>query len=236
MTWSYFNPRSPRGERRYLRSREGNRRTISIHAPREGSDICSRNARKDAEEFQSTLPARGATRVKFVTAFEAVFQSTLPARGATTLTTAPKTPWSYFNPRSPRGERPSIPDNDFDDYVISIHAPREGSDSSLWTRSRGFSYFNPRSPRGERPHRLKQRKDSRSISIHAPREGSDQLQPGLRSPRSISIHAPREGSDGESETKAPCKRNFNPRSPRGERLSKQSMISLSISYFNPRSP
>ena len=100
---------------------------ISIHAPRTGSDCCrpcaahqaanfnprsphgerrSRSARRTVcPQFQSTLPARGATILSCDWAyFAALFQSTLPARGATTPS------WSchrhrYFNPRSPHGER-----------------------------------------------------------------------------------------------------------------------------------
>ena len=59
------------------------------------------------------------------------------------------------------------------DILISIHAPREGSDQ-----------------RGRRERR------SQTISIHAPREGSDRSS-AVRgaTPNEISIHAPREGSD-----------------------------------------
>ena len=56
-----------------------------------------------------------------------------------------------FNPRSPRGERPDSIDYRLADRAISIHAPREGSDSTLSQDVRGGRYFNPRSPRGERP-------------------------------------------------------------------------------------
>ena len=57
--------------------------------------------------------------------------------------------------------------------MISIHAPREGSDGG--------------------PHSSRLRKE---ISIHAPREGSDtELGPLLHHLGGISIHAPREGSD-----------------------------------------
>ena len=56
--------------------------------------------------------------------------------------------------------------------IISIHAPREGSDSSIWRK-----------------------KVDRLISIHAPREGSDDLEKGIDAYFAISIHAPREGSD-----------------------------------------
>ena len=59
--------------------------------------------------------------------------------------------------------------------IISIHAPREGSDGRLSSTTGG--------------------KDG--ISIHAPREGSDVFQSGFHTVLPISIHAPREGSDGD---------------------------------------
>ena len=59
------------------------------------------------EKFLSTLPARGATRPSLASlAQQQRFLSTLPARGATN-------PRSYVSRAS----------------AISIHAPREGSDS-----------------------------------------------------------------------------------------------------------
>ena len=64
--------------------------------------------RLTAEEFLSTLPARGAT---VVVVFKLVH------------------------------------------LVISIHAPREGSDDLPRTMYFPFHYFYPRSPRGERRHR-----------------------------------------------------------------------------------
>ena len=104
---SHFNPRSPHGERRHLRGRAIVIGDISIHAPRTGSDVATvMAAMADVSQFQSTLPARGATitftRFKMgdgisihaprtgsdwgQTPEETVntaFQSTLPARGAT---------------------------------------------------------------------------------------------------------------------------------------------------------
>jgi len=57
--------------------------------------------------------------------------------------------------------------------MISIHAPREGSDAWLWGDVNGIT-----------------------ISIHAPREGSDSaLYYHVTLVLRISIHAPREGSD-----------------------------------------
>ncbi len=80
------------------------------------------------DEFQSTLPARGATkRRQGADKVNRKFQSTLPARGATT-----------------RVEGGSA------SHYISIHAPREGSDLVVLVIMVIDRYFNPRSPRGER--------------------------------------------------------------------------------------
>ena len=61
-----------------------------------------------AEKFQSTPPARGATKRFYMIARCDGFQSTPPARGATPIMLAPI----------------ALPD-------ISIHAPREGGDSRI---------------------------------------------------------------------------------------------------------
>ena len=57
--------------------------------------------------------------------------------------------------------------------AISIHAPREGSDTQV----------------GENVT------VTGGISIHAPREGSDVYNVVTNKDKTISIHAPREGSD-----------------------------------------
>ena len=124
--------------------------------------------------FQSTPPARGATPVEGTgkTPFP-IFQSTPPARGAT-FEIAPTVP----------------------NLGISIHAPREGGDSSVPVMVLISQDFNPRPPRGGR-HRLLQKPwPVRGISIHAPREGGDDGGLALGATHSIiSIHAPREGGD-----------------------------------------
>ena len=57
----YFNPRSPRGERPWLLGSLPFGQEISIHAPREGSDVSTAWNTLQYRVFQSTLPARGAT-------------------------------------------------------------------------------------------------------------------------------------------------------------------------------
>ena len=129
--------------------------SISIHAPREGSDPHALQDLLNPGEFLSTLPARGATL--FFLCFRLIrplFLSTLPARGATLCTPLRIAVLPYFYPRSPRGERQELPKLSSSWIQISIHAPREGSDPE-WSRHSSPIEINfyPRSPRGERPIR-----------------------------------------------------------------------------------
>ena len=85
----YFNPRSPHGERHLHGSRQFSNLLISIHAPRTGSDHAPSPDPNNYKQFQSTLPARGATRLCIHGNKCNGFQSTLPARGATALLSSP---------------------------------------------------------------------------------------------------------------------------------------------------
>ena len=96
--------------------------------------------------FQSTLPGWGATSHPTGIISYPKFQSTLPGWGATWACHTSPSSYSYFNPRSPDGERPGR-DHDWREAVrISIHAPRMGSDypSSTWPDHRpGFQSTLP---------------------------------------------------------------------------------------------
>ena len=78
--------------------------------------------------------------------------------------------------------------------------------------------FNPRSPDGERQSGLLVLGLAVDISIHAPRMGSnrgwDEI---LDQCLCISIHAPRMGSDQVRLVSRQSLKDFNPRSPDGER-------------------
>ena len=82
--------------------------------------------------------------------------------------------------------------------------------------------FNPRSPGGERPSWAKEAWEWAILSIHAPRAGSDSGQVSKEDPQGqLSIHAPRAGSDpGATRQDYRTEYTFNPRSPGGERLTK----------------
>ena len=124
---------------------------ISIHAPREGSDAESASGAETARQISIHAPREGSDAGPWMsTSGRTIFLSTLPARGATRSGLTAPMPLPYFYPRSPRGERPGTTFGSDVECRISIHAPREGSDTKLMASALHLE-----------------------ISIHAPREGSD---------------------------------------------------------------
>ena len=169
-----FNPRSPHGERprrwklfflHLLISIHAPRTgsdvkaddfaalivRISIHAPRTGSDLTAQSPGEGHKKFQSTLPARGATRSKNANWLASAFQSTLPARGATESAAQKVCLPNDFNPRSPHGERqaPGL----WHKWMLSFQStlPARGATKRTARFSQASYHFNPRSPHGERP-------------------------------------------------------------------------------------
>ena len=99
------------------------------------------------------------------------------------------------------------------DYVISTHAPREGSDSAESER-----------------HKRK------NISTHAPREGSDTSSQQPADPiTTFQPTLPARGATHEIEAALKDGMDFNPRSPRGERRRGRQATACGTN-FNPRSP
>ena len=123
-----FNPRSPRGERPFVSYNTVHHFLFQSTLPARGATSTS-DSLSISREFQSTLPARGATSCLVRRTIVWMFQSTLPARGATGAVGyfdgshcvsihAPRAGSDRvaglgrrlagrFNPRSPRGERPT---------------------------------------------------------------------------------------------------------------------------------
>ena len=109
----------------------------------------------------------------------------------------------------------------FDYQIISIHAPRVGSDSYRQQMVAQPHLFLSTLPAwGATPRCPAANGHLSIISIHAPRVGSDvfTLQ-NFTGALKISIHAPRVGSDDAVFSSDSQVSNFYPRSPRGERLS-----------------
>ena len=164
-----------------------------------------------------------------------LFQSTLPARGATPLFFQHLHRHRDFNPRSPHGERPN--------YVLTL-VEACAFQSTLPARGATLLEGNPgkqklfQSTLPARGATLAADVEgfAHLISIHAPRTGSDRRIDGFNlRDADISIHAPRTGSDRGNPAFRPSYRNFNPRSPHGERPF-SSMVFGTTRYFNPRSP
>ena len=192
---------------------------ISIHAPRAGSDENALKNWSTLSSFQSTLPVRGATSKEDKQKMETTisihapragsdltgmsdpekwirFQSTLPVRGATYKSWPFSAIHSDFNPRSPCGERPNVKKIAGSYFIFQSTLPVRGATTS---------------------HALAE--EYREISIHAPRAGSDanlDSMPPLRLSRFQST-LPVRGATMQLEIIVTTRRDFNPRSPCGER-------------------
>ena len=148
-------------------------RNISIHAPRGGSDSGVWDYRADYPDFNPRSPwgERPSSTVLYYTI-------------------------CYFNPRSPWGERQAFTAALTPLNLISIHAPRGGSDQYVQGGLTDGETFQSTLPVGGATPFKSTTVELRHISIHAPRGGSDTL-----------ILVDFSGLI-----------NFNPRSPWGERL------------------
>ena len=173
-----------------------NAKKISIHAPRAGSDLVLIMVLATLLLFQSTLPVRGATRLNEPAKHRGSYFNPRSPCGERLLYAVNALIRSCdFNPRSPCGERPVCSQAGCSCVFISIHAPRAGSDIPRLNGCHPLFYFNPRSPCGERRRAFVPVDSVVDISIHAPRAGSD--------PSTSTVHQ--------------TSRYFNPRSPCGER-------------------
>ena len=145
----HFNPRSPWGERpggiTGIESQLKFQSTLPVGGATWPMLICV-----STQTFQSTLPVGGATRISFFLLMDSNISIHAPRGGSDPVCDRrqclfpdfnPRSPWGErllshtnslinydFNPRSPWGERPP-PTTIFSTLsVISIHAPRGGSD------------------------------------------------------------------------------------------------------------
>ena len=127
VTLSDFNPRSPRGERRFVFRVWIQFFSISIHAPRVGSDNSCLLQPTRPEYFNPRSP-RGERLIDYYFGVMGADFNPRSPRGERRRFSRFIIRLAHFNPRSPRGERPS---------KAKKQAMLNGN-------------FNPRSPRGER--------------------------------------------------------------------------------------
>ena len=145
------------------------------------------------------------------------FQSTLPARGATTCSCL-RARIPAISIHAPRTGSDAAKEALVRAATISIHAPRTGSDAICKPHVICLLTFQSTLPARGATLERKNVKQSCEISIHAPRTGSDWILHDVRTRFPISIHAPRTGSDPKRKhPRSLSLRNFNPRSPHGER-------------------
>ena len=169
-----FNPRSPHGERRGVSLEKLQHLKISIHAPRTGSDATHGRNGGVSLEFQSTLPARGATSLSLRRAcLRENFNPRSPHGERRPGRPVGRCGLRNFNPRSPHGERPDGLDRVDNRLDISIHAPRTGSDRPMAVQSESGYRFQSTLPARGATMILYLPAVGRTISIHAPRTGSD---------------------------------------------------------------
>ena len=120
-----FQPTLPAGGATKMLQRKKQRIQISTHAPRGGSD--------ESREFH---PKSGP------------ISTHAPRGGSDPLLNHVQGFVQYFNPRSPRGERPLLCVEVAEGIPISTHAPRGGSDEISLSRCRIELRFQPTLPAG----------------------------------------------------------------------------------------
>ena len=171
MNVSDFNPRSPHGERHNRVHHIQWRHNFNPRSPH-GERRFRALQELAACDFNPRSPHGERQRYAPICSSSNRFQSTLPARGATPV-------------HSLQEKR----------QMISIHAPRTGSDADVVARRKQRQKFQSTLP-------------ARGATAATARNVDNGV---------ISIHAPRTGSDGQSADGQGNIRHFNPRSPHGER-------------------
>ena len=194
---------------------------ISIHAPREGCD--GRTETETAHErqgaFQSTHPARGATRRRRAPREEEGISIHAPREGCDKTFLIKRCYNKNFNPRTPRGVRQfhqpsysatggfqsthpargatSTSNSSRARIAISIHAPREGCDKDTLISVKLTNAFQSTHPaRGATGFKRVLVVAPKFQSTH-PARGATEEDEEDDDDEEISIHAPREGCDGQ---------------------------------------
>ena len=124
---AHFNPRSPHGERRSLQAVKRERQDFNPRSPHGERRLFS-IVFVGISAFQSTLPARGATRFSALSGSQAKISIHAPRTGSDLVKNDSMGRDHNFNPRSPHGERQHWESPKTSGKGISIHAPRTGSD------------------------------------------------------------------------------------------------------------
>ena len=147
--------------------------SISIHAPRTGSDRTAENQTERCIHISIHAPRTGSDKRRSCLRILSTNFNPRSPHGERHIRRQKEVNHENFNPRSPHGERRNALVIHLGNALISIHAPRTGSDTDSVLRvrtnapfqstlpARGATpapsspakrpaHFNPRSPHGER--------------------------------------------------------------------------------------
>ena len=145
-----FNSRTPGGVRPAISFDQVARKTVSIHAPREGCDSLQQPAQR-VRKVSIHAPREGCDEVGLLECSRD----------------------EGFNSRTPGGVRLGAASRPLWVPLVSIHAPREGCDILYNREQHPRRGFNSRTPGGVRHYTPTQLSNHACVSIHAPREGCD---------------------------------------------------------------
>ena len=189
--------------------------SISIHAPRGGSDAVKQRI---IYYFSISIHApRGGS------------DKSASCRFPRTGYFNPRSPWGErqpprrdwlqyrdFNPRSPWGERRCSAVRPWRKRIFQSTLPVGGA-TGIGVPHASTWLFQSTLPVGGATRLRHPPGPGGPISIHAPRGGSDSVAHRAGQRHGISIHAPRGGSDSGRRVRCLWSHDFNPRSPWGER-------------------
>ena len=206
---------------------------ISIHALLAESDFSHRESGQNYINFNPRSPCGERQRRPLLIRIQRDFNPRSPC-GERLLAHALPPQLQDFNPRSPCGERPSAPQNilltgKFQSTLSLRRATRERSHRGRTSEFQSTLSLRRATLRGHLPAKWHQ------ISIHALLAESDPQAEQVELLIGISIHALLAESDDRAQRRHKPRRNFNPRSPCGERRLDLILSPFSID-FNPRSP
>ena len=185
--------------------------------------------------FQSTLPVWGATEGDKLSASLTVFQSTLPVWGATHNAHVVCQEVYNFNPRSPCGERRWGLLQLYQEVDISIHAPRVGSDKPLPVEDGYIILFQSTLPVWGATSPVVEPPPKGLFQSTLPVWGATGSVAQLTKEGEFQSTLPVWGATVLQRLQSPRYRNFNPRSPCGERRLRRRFRWRWVN-FNPRSP
>ena len=150
----HFNPRTPRGVRRGAAVDVWTPGPISIHAPREGCDLCLCRRLTSTITISIHAPREGCDVItKFRRSLERDFNPRTPRGVRREVLDNGVVVHGNSNPRTPRGVRPRRKGLHWiTDRFQSTH-PARGATAGSWPTTSPNANFNPRTPRGVRRHR-----------------------------------------------------------------------------------